>query len=717
MRFLISVLAATLAMPLAAAEPWKIYITNDACSDYTWGFDEPTTRRAFADLVRGHLDAMNAGGDAYNMSVTLEAQCFLERYPDRKAELIKRLKEGRVYMSPFLNNSLWAFQSAESLVRTLYPARRLEREWGLAPIAVAEHIEHPALPWGVASILAGCGIRWLSVPFYAYDSTFKDLQNPPLFVYEGPDGARIRVVMDAWSSLKASYMQGLRLLRKPELAESEWLPHYRELGAAYPLRFALASGTHGDTSPKSGGQAAQFAAAMEEFNRVHDAVKLVNATLPEFCRAVDQAEEKRPFLKVVRGDFGHSWDAWPVSLAKYVADTREGERAFLAAESLIALAGEDAARRTRADRERAEWLWTMLADHAWNGSDAANKVVNAKLRQAWSRELNELASALQQRAWQALGLKADPTAITEFNPTSVPHEGLAGFGFRTRPAGAARPAESGLENAYYKIFIEPATGAIASLVYKPSGKELLREPIGPGPVEVHLEGDQIRIEMRVNRPASNEPFALYHYFPFAGSRLRIETTGAVIDPAADLLPGADPKRFAVQGFVDISEPDGAGVTIAPVDAYLLRTDLGSRPAFEVVSNQQNYKEVKQDQNGETEFRFRYVLRAHAGRASDAELVAWARTAQHPLVRVAGSLGKPPRAPALDARRAVALCLKPADDLVRGGMILRFQEVAGRSGAISIRTGGRVSAVDLLERDVPGPVSVRGRGFGAVRIVR
>ena len=35
---------------------WTIYVTNDACSDYTWGFDEQKTRRAYADVVRAHLD-------------------------------------------------------------------------------------------------------------------------------------------------------------------------------------------------------------------------------------------------------------------------------------------------------------------------------------------------------------------------------------------------------------------------------------------------------------------------------------------------------------------------------------------------------------------------------------------------------------------------------------------------------------------------------------
>ena len=135
-----STLAFLLALPLlapaaAAAEPrddaaaWTVYVANDNCPDYTWGLTEEQTRQAFADIVRGHLDEMNRtdkepseNQDRYNMAVTQEALCFVEKYPDRKDELIRRIKEGRVFVSPYLCNSLWGMASVEQTIRTLYPA-------------------------------------------------------------------------------------------------------------------------------------------------------------------------------------------------------------------------------------------------------------------------------------------------------------------------------------------------------------------------------------------------------------------------------------------------------------------------------------------------------------------------------------------------------------------------------------------------------------------
>ena len=128
-----------IAAPVPAAEKkeaeadWTVYVTNDNCPDYTWGLTEEQTRQAYADIVRGHLDEMNrtdkeaaASQDRYNMAVTNEALAFVEKYPDRKDELIKRIKEGREFVSPYLCNTLWGFQSTEGTIRAFYPARRLD---------------------------------------------------------------------------------------------------------------------------------------------------------------------------------------------------------------------------------------------------------------------------------------------------------------------------------------------------------------------------------------------------------------------------------------------------------------------------------------------------------------------------------------------------------------------------------------------------------------
>jgi alpha-mannosidase len=818
------------------ADEWTIYVTNDNCPDYTWGLTEEQTRQAFADIVRAHLDEMNrtdnlepANCDRYNMAVTQEALCFVERYSERQAELIRRIKEGRIFVSPFLCNSLWAFHSTECALRVLYPARRLERDWGI-PMNVAEHIEEPSLPWGMASILAGAGVRWLSVPFYNYDSTFKQLQNPPLFLWEGPDGSRLQVIMDPWASSKALYAQGAAILKKPESIEGQWLPHYAGLGEAYPLRAILASGTHGDIAPRSGAQARGFTDAIIKYNAgAGPHPKLINATLPQFCEVVDRLQAERPFLPTVRGGFGHSWDLWPVSLAKSVADMRQGERDYLAAEALLAVAAcsrpevRDASRK---DRERAEWCWAMLSDHAWNGTDMKNKRHNAELRHEWNEELARLAAKLTEQGWATAGLARDSQTISVFNSLSFPRKGLVrlavppeirgegvpplrleailasssgdatfsarrpilcqvvregqarvlyfvaaevpAFSFRQFQVGAddhspAPPRQdaagtgglsastTGLESPFYRLSIDPRTGGVASLVHKASGRELWvagssglcqtvffdgkehalenikAEAIAEGPVlarmkvtgtveginvtnfvTVYAELDQVDFDLHVYKPVTTKEQRLCHVFPVLqeGAELRIETPGAVIrprpQPQGDLLPGADTRRFAVQGFIDASTPEGVGVTIAPLDIFALRLDLVPI-TFEALGNDQNYREVTQDQDGVTDFRFRYVLCGHAGGYRNAETIPWSRSVATPLLSVFGSVPKERRSRpviGLDPSRAIATCLKPADGDSAGGFILRWWETAGKPDPIGIDLPGYKQAfqTDLLERD-------------------
>jgi hypothetical protein len=823
------------ALPIFADDgppAWRVIIANDTCPDVTWGFTEGQVRQAFADLLAAHLDEMSRTDalpsedrDHYNATAFIEVEAFLERFPQRQDELLRRIREGRVCVSPFLCNSLWGFQSVEGALRTFYPARRMEREHGM-PIDIAEHIELPSLPWGMATLMAGCGIRWTSVPFMDYDTSFKGLNNPPLFRLEGPDGSEVRVRLDAWASMKTSYYQGGYLLTNPKRVESEWIPHYAGLGCAYPLRTAFASGTHSDINPNSYKQARGFADGIIRYNAAGtNAAKLVNGTLAQFCAEVDAVEAASPFLPKLRGDFGQSWQLWPVSLAQTVAALRENERSYLAAESLVVLASQvkpDIATQTRMDREKGEWFWAMLSDHAWNGADAKNKRHNAELRRTWANRFAEISLRLTIQAWNNLGLKADARHVTVFNPLSfnrdilvecsapdgvtgvrgrptqfrlngaqrnvvfvavkVPAFGFREYAFETKLLRAAvspfSASATTLEGPFYRLRVDPANGGLASLVHKASGQEVLNAASGRslgqtvfndgqahrlsdvecqtqlGPVygEMRVTGhigdlrvtnvitlytalDRVDFDMRLEKPPTTNEQRLLHFFPIGDDSrdLRIETTAAVLrpqlQPDGDLLPGADLRRFAVQGFVDCSPPGRIGVTVAPLDAFMLRLDQGAL-AFEALGNDQNWKEVTQDQDGVTHFRFRYTLRAHAPGYDNAAALAWSRNVAAPLTVASGRLPKKwldhPYLE-VDAMRALVTCMKPADDGAPNQTVVRLWETSGRTGVVELAAPGYRTAreTDLLEREraalmvKQGKVllNARGYGFSAIKLIR
>jgi hypothetical protein len=790
--FLAFVAATGLAQKSPDPSKWTLYITNDACSDYTWGFDEAQTRRAFADTLRSHLDEMRVtdkespdNQDRYNLSVMQELDAFVEYYPARKAELLQRIREGRVAVSPVYNNALWGFQSTEAMLRTFYPARRLEREWNLR-FDWVEHIEEPALPWGAASVLAASGFRWLTAPYYDYDSTFSGLKNPPLFLWEGRDGGSVRVAMDHFASAKAHYLQGKYLLSKPERITSDWLPHYQNLDG-YPVSVMLASGTHSDNGPQIQAQTPGIAEAIIRYNaQPGPHPRLVNATLPMYLDAVDAA---KPVLPVLRGDFGHSWDAWPVTLASYAAAGREGERNLLAAESLMAVAPPAAAKTNAELYRKAEWNWIMMGDHAWNGTDDANRKVNADLRQRWSSQLNAQALEMTQNAWRALDLKPDASHLTLFNSLSFARQDLvrltqAGGSMQVLANGKTLPSQTVIEDGQPVIyfvspevpsygFVEltlapaalqpqmvagnfgnvlgtadanPETVYFDGAPHRVEGAISTLESVGPVLKRIRVQGhigaidittfvttypalDRTDVDVRIHKPASTREERITQSFPVLtpGAELHVDTMGVVIkphpQPEGDLLPGADQRRFAVQGFVDAVTPDGRGITIAPLDSFLLRKDLGGI-TFEALGSDQNFKESSRDQGGVTEFRFRYALTHYTGGYSNGNAVKCSRAAATPLLVARGRIAKQSLRPSVDSGRAIALAYKPAEE---GGSLLRIWETAGLTGPLDLPVTGYKQAflTDLLERNIqPLPikngrvhVDLKANGFAAVRLVQ
>jgi len=155
----------------------------------------------------------------------------------------------------------------------------------------------------------------------------------------------------------------------------------------------------------------------------------------------------------------------------------------------------------------------------------------------------------------------------------------------------------------------------------------------------------------------------------------------------------------VQGFADLSSPLG-GVTIAALDAFLLRSDLEPL-SFEALGNDQNHEEVTKDQGRATDFRFRYALRAHAGDYDEAEAFAWSRSVAMPVEATRGRISRLREpAPVVDPSRAIVLALKPPDDPAARGVVMRLRETAGRTGPVAIEVKQRKRAVrlDLLERE-------------------
>jgi len=108
----------------------------------------------------------------------------------------------------------------------------------------------------------------------------------------------------------------------------------------------------------------------------------------------------------------------------------------------------------------------------------------------------------------------------------------------------------------------------------------------PGDSTIHLPASTLHVRLHRNQPyidleltikekaLDNWPEADWLCFPFKVNtpQFRVGRTLGVMDPARDILPGANRHMYAVGTGVTISDADGAGIALCPLDHPLISLD-------------------------------------------------------------------------------------------------------------------------------------------------
>ena len=518
--------------------PWTIYLLSDGCTDYTWVYDNVEAEHsddaevteaelALAEATRGGL---LADQNHYNLVHAREVEFYLEHYPEHADRLFEHIRLGNITLNPIYNMCLTCAMSLEELIRQLYPARGWAREQGL-DIGYANHQETPTIAWAMVPVLAGSGVEHLVKSILPYECPWAErLEEPPVFVWEGPDGSQLLV---RWRN--GDYVEGRFVLRGLRATISalhdEIIPRYEGMGADYPFDAVALVGCYGDLAPTTSGLPAKKVATVTAYNAQEwDYPKLVNASHKQFWDDVQRQITARSIcVPVVCGDFGTSWDAWPASLAYDFAGWRRAQERSGLADKLAAVLSLLDEEWYEAHRDRLAQGWMnllYLADHAWNGANDANRALNARLRREWqltsNRAFDEVIEdglgVLAKRVpvvggkhvlvfnglgWtrhgvvRVAGIEGNPKvhdattgelvasqAVVEdgdsvlcFEAPAVPSVGYRVFSLGEEKSDLARgPWQAGgcrLEGPFYAVEVSPITGGITSLRDKLRGRELV----------------------------------------------------------------------------------------------------------------------------------------------------------------------------------------------------------------------------------------------------
>ena len=167
---------------------FKFHFIPNTHWDREWLYDFQETRMFLVEFMDKLLDIFNQYPEykTYLLdSQTVPIEDYLEIRPERKNELIRRIKEKRLFIGPWYTLPEEHLVNGESLVRNLLTGHRVADKYGgimkvgYSPFSYGQASQMPQiyLGFGIDTILFYHGI----VPEEA----------PSEFIFEGPDGSRL----------------------------------------------------------------------------------------------------------------------------------------------------------------------------------------------------------------------------------------------------------------------------------------------------------------------------------------------------------------------------------------------------------------------------------------------------------------------------------------------------------------------------------------------
>lgn len=521
------------AQTLQPARKWTVYLVPHEHLDV--GYSDFQTKLAelhsrvideALELTREHTDFR------FSLDGYWQARQFLEgRSEEEKRKFYEALRERRIFVPAQHSVMLTGTGTAETLLRSFYAAHKLNGEHGGA-WDYANITDVPSYTWSYASILAAAGLKYFSAAANADRGPtlmLGDLHRRSPFWWEGPDGGRVLVWYArhyhqigsefGFPPKVAAGYEGLQtflhVYERPDYAPSAVLLHGSqwENTSLYPSQAALAG----------------------QWNSLFAYPRLAYAGFGEALAKI--AEEAKGRIPVVRGDGGPYWEDGVASDAFYAALERENERRAVSAEKLATVASlvDPRFNAPRAALEEMWESIFLMNEHTWgwgrsvtepHSEDSERELAYKRLRACVARDqvdyvldraMTTIAGQVEtpQRAlvvfntlnWRRNGwvefdlqktrelvdletrevvpfevLRDEPAyQRIRFLARSVPPVGYKTYAVRDKPASApssspaapSRPPTDTLENSFYRILLDPASGAIKSIYDKQLGRELV----------------------------------------------------------------------------------------------------------------------------------------------------------------------------------------------------------------------------------------------------
>jgi len=518
----------TFDLTLTPERKWTVYVVphthvDIGYTDYQGKVAEAqaNTLVEAAEMIEQHPDFRFATDGSWNLQQLLET-----RPEPRRDQILGLIRDGKMGVPADYFNLLTGYASLETLYRSLYYSKALSREYGLS-FNYATTTDVPSYTGAYPSVLASSGVKYWAVGGNQDRATVLaheqwDEKSP--FWWEGPDGGKVLF----WYSRGYAQIRGVFGGNPQNESIYQALPMFLAPydKQSYRPDAVLMYGAQ-DENTDLHPELPTFAPI---WNHAFAYPKLQYATFADFFKYVDKQFGAE--LATYKGDMGPYWEDGIGSDAYYAAEDRNNQSRALAAEvvSTVAHVENPDVHPPKAELDDAWNDILAFAEHTWGAgnsigqpdSEEATKQLAVKdnfatqahfeLENITNRSMYQLVNKVRVSSntlvvFNALNWKRSALIEADFRrnqelvdltthktiPLDVMWEkenfvharflapDLPPVGykcFQIRPvsgvATASVPAEMNtvIENRFYRITVDPETGAVRSIFDKQLNKEV-----------------------------------------------------------------------------------------------------------------------------------------------------------------------------------------------------------------------------------------------------
>lgn len=507
---------------------WTIFVVPEIHVDV--GYSDYQAKVA-AIQSRAIDEAMDMTAQHPDFRYSLDGEWDLEQFFDTSSDAqqkraIDAMQKKQLFVPAQYASLLTGIPSTETLIRSLYPSANIARKYG-TPFDYANITDVPSYSWSYASVLASAGIPYLAAASNNYRAPVllqgRLNENSPMW-WVGPDDKRVLL----WYSRIYQQMQMLFGLPPVLSAGHDTLPLFLQMYElpSYHADSVILYGTQVENTDLF----PQQAELAGKWNGTYAYPRLKYAGFHEALKAIEaQFGDNIP---TVRGDGGPYWEDGAASDARYLAIERWNEARGQTAEKLATIASllNPALRANTAELSRMWNDMVLMDEHTWDSYNSVNAPTSMEavdqlaVKDQYAVNAASQVDFVTRRSMANVvnGIPVGPGSLVVFNslnwlrsgPVSVdlskgdeivdaltnrpvPYEVLSSGGdfhhvrfqaedvppigykvYEMRQAHKAIPASeqqwgASLENAYYKLQLDPATGAVRSIFDKKLQRELV----------------------------------------------------------------------------------------------------------------------------------------------------------------------------------------------------------------------------------------------------